>query len=109
MLPFDKKDYAKASHARAMVVSPIVNNDRYVSQSIKAISYVNVAKASFNNDGKASKTDQEESGVNKSLITLSQDSPIDFPLAILGCYKDLCSIANTQTVGATLTRIFFIF
>ncbi|GJV09704.1 reverse transcriptase domain, reverse transcriptase zinc-binding domain protein [Tanacetum coccineum] len=30
-----------------------------------------------------------------SQITLKQDKPCDFPLAVLGCYKDFRSIANT--------------
>ncbi|GKB54842.1 hypothetical protein Tco_0905595 [Tanacetum coccineum] len=37
-------------------------------------------------------------GVNNSFITLSQDNPNDFPLAILGCYKDCRSIANTRNM-----------
>ncbi|PWA89223.1 RNA-directed DNA polymerase, eukaryota, Reverse transcriptase zinc-binding domain protein [Artemisia annua] len=41
------------------------------------------------------------SGISTPTIILSQDIPNDFPLALLGCYKDFRSIANTRTMCST--------
>ncbi|GJV61095.1 hypothetical protein Tco_1467195 [Tanacetum coccineum] len=56
---FDRKVDAKPSHARAKVVTPILNNYRIVSYFNKDTSYVNVAKAYLNSSGKAPRTNQE--------------------------------------------------
>ncbi|GKE05701.1 reverse transcriptase domain, reverse transcriptase zinc-binding domain protein, partial [Tanacetum coccineum] len=67
----------------------------------KVNSYVNVtknspyvAKNSLNGSGNASNYNHKDRGISSPTITLSQYTSNDFPLALLGCYKDLCSIAN---------------
>ncbi|GKB13938.1 putative RNA-directed DNA polymerase, eukaryota, reverse transcriptase zinc-binding domain protein [Tanacetum coccineum] len=63
-----------------------------------ASSYVNVAKnptCSGSNPPKVA-LDVKEGSV--PVITLKHDKPCDFPLAILGCFKDFRSIANTRNL-----------
>ncbi|GJZ99827.1 putative RNA-directed DNA polymerase, eukaryota, reverse transcriptase zinc-binding domain protein [Tanacetum coccineum] len=79
----------------------VVDSNRTASLSSKVNSYVNVtknspyvAKNSLNGSGNASNYDHKDRGISSPTITLSQYTSNDFPLALLGCYKDLCSIAN---------------
>ncbi|GJY17363.1 putative RNA-directed DNA polymerase, eukaryota, reverse transcriptase zinc-binding domain protein [Tanacetum coccineum] len=58
--------------------------------------YPYVAKNSLNGSGNASNYDHKDRGISNPIITLSQDTSNDFPLALLGCYKDFRSIANTR-------------
>ncbi|GJZ19134.1 RNA-directed DNA polymerase, eukaryota, reverse transcriptase zinc-binding domain protein [Tanacetum coccineum] len=62
-----------------------------------ANSYVNVARNSSNNHGNSSSSHHDASGI-KTTIALSQETSHDFPLALLGCYKDFHSIVNTHTM-----------
>ncbi|GJR14797.1 reverse transcriptase domain-containing protein, partial [Tanacetum coccineum] len=98
---FDRKEVTKASHANVKVVPFVANTantDHNVSYSSKANSYANVAKAPIG-ENRTTKIKHDASG---DTITppkeLKQTIPTDFPLAILGCYKDLCSIENTRTL-----------
>ncbi|GJW41145.1 putative RNA-directed DNA polymerase, eukaryota, reverse transcriptase zinc-binding domain protein [Tanacetum coccineum] len=63
-----------------------------------ASSYVNVAKNSTSSGIKPANVNEEEKEGTDLMITLKQDKPCDFPVAILGCYKDFCSIANTRNM-----------
>ncbi|PWA98179.1 hypothetical protein CTI12_AA021490 [Artemisia annua] len=67
-----------------------------VSHNTKDFSYASVAKNSFPKEGTNSCNDHDTSMSNKPAATLSYDTPNDFPLALLGCYKDFRSIANTR-------------
>ncbi|PWA72044.1 hypothetical protein CTI12_AA274020 [Artemisia annua] len=62
------------------------------SSSHKAASYANVAK---NSPGTGSNLVSESSTPS---IPITLDTPIDFPLALIGCFKDFRSIANTRTI-----------
>ncbi|GKD41746.1 hypothetical protein Tco_1261953 [Tanacetum coccineum] len=64
---FDRKVDAKPSHARAKVVTPVLNNYRIVSYFNKATSYVNVAKAYFNSSGWKSLDDGDDANEKLSL------------------------------------------
>ncbi|GJX76936.1 hypothetical protein Tco_0323747 [Tanacetum coccineum] len=75
-----------------------------------ATSYANVAKSytsgggrAFDRDqevkgGMATESDQEVKGCINTRITLTYDISNDFPLALLGCYKDFRSIANNHFI-----------
>ncbi|GJV98258.1 reverse transcriptase domain, reverse transcriptase zinc-binding domain protein [Tanacetum coccineum] len=87
---FDRKMDGKSSHAWSQAVktthaSPMATPDNMTS------SYVNVAKGSSK-----PKSTHDDSEMHKPTIILSQDKPNDFPLALLGCYKDFRAIANTR-------------
>ncbi|GJX56950.1 hypothetical protein Tco_0286847 [Tanacetum coccineum] len=85
---------------------PPVKANKHVPQFIKKVSnssncnnassYANVAKASTSNGGLSTKVNLVDKGENSPVITLKQDPSSDFPLAILGCYHDFRSIANTH-------------
>ncbi|GJW65791.1 RNA-directed DNA polymerase, eukaryota, reverse transcriptase zinc-binding domain protein [Tanacetum coccineum] len=78
-------------------MSGLDDNACNISYPSQAKSYVNAVRNSINNRGNDSRFDQDASGI-KPTITLSQETPHDFPLALLGCYKDFCSIANIRTM-----------
>ncbi|GJW89550.1 RNA-directed DNA polymerase, eukaryota [Tanacetum coccineum] len=48
--------------------------------------------------GMETERDQEVKGCINTRITLTHDISNDFPLALLGCYKDFRSIANTRFI-----------
>ncbi|GKD19426.1 reverse transcriptase domain, reverse transcriptase zinc-binding domain protein, partial [Tanacetum coccineum] len=97
----DRKEVAKASYADVKVVTLVANTantDHNASYSSKAISYANVAKAPIGRN-RTTKVKYDASGDTITpLIELKQTIPTDFPLAILGCYKDFRSIENTRTL-----------
>ncbi|PWA63388.1 hypothetical protein CTI12_AA349520 [Artemisia annua] len=90
---FDRK---VVSQARPKVSPQVVDSKHSAPVTNKATSYVNVAK-NFNT-GCGSNSEHKAGGISSPTITLSQDSPNDFPLALLGCYKDFRSIANTHII-----------
>nr|GEZ23681.1 reverse transcriptase domain, reverse transcriptase zinc-binding domain protein [Tanacetum cinerariifolium] len=63
-----------------------------------ATSYVNVAKAFIDEGKRGSKVIVNDYGKHEYVINLQVCSSNDFPLAILGCYKDFCFIANARTL-----------
>ncbi|PWA76520.1 reverse transcriptase domain, Reverse transcriptase zinc-binding domain protein [Artemisia annua] len=83
---------------KAENVPQVVKSNGTGSYSNKASSYANVAKSSTSGGGKATNSDQEVKGSIGTLITLSQDNSNDYPLALLGCYNDFRSIANTRFI-----------
>ncbi|GKF64249.1 hypothetical protein Tco_0187697, partial [Tanacetum coccineum] len=84
------------SQTRAKVSPQVVDSNRTASFTNKVNSYANVAKNPC--CGNASNYDHKDSGISRPTITLSHDISKDFPMALLGCYKDFCSIANTHTM-----------
>ncbi|GJZ22397.1 reverse transcriptase domain, reverse transcriptase zinc-binding domain protein [Tanacetum coccineum] len=70
---FDRNAVGKTSHAGVKVDTPVVN--------------------------KGSKVVVDDYGEHESVINLQVCSSNDFPLAILGCYKDLRYIANARTLS----------
>ncbi|GJW96376.1 RNA-directed DNA polymerase, eukaryota, reverse transcriptase zinc-binding domain protein [Tanacetum coccineum] len=95
---FHRKVVVKAPHADVKVDPPIVKSDHNVFYASKATSYASAAKAPVGGSNNT-KADYEESGENNSSrIKLKQMTTTDFPLAILGCYKDFRSIANTRSL-----------
>ncbi|PWA92161.1 RNA-directed DNA polymerase, eukaryota, Reverse transcriptase zinc-binding domain protein [Artemisia annua] len=102
MIEFNRKvEVTPPPQDRPKACPPKDATARTVSNSSKATSYVNVAKNSINNCGNDSRSVHDASGISTPTIILSQDIPNDFPLALLGCYKDFRSIANTRTMCST--------
>ncbi|GKB81009.1 reverse transcriptase domain, reverse transcriptase zinc-binding domain protein, partial [Tanacetum coccineum] len=89
--PYFKKVVSRAYVPK--VAPQAINNVSKGSFCNNASSYVNVAKRS--NPPKVA-LDVKEGSV--PVITLKHDKPCDFPLAILGCFKDFCFIANTRNL-----------
>nr|GEV73253.1 RNA-directed DNA polymerase, eukaryota, reverse transcriptase zinc-binding domain protein [Tanacetum cinerariifolium] len=94
---FDRKAVRKNSHTGAKVVNPVDKGDRLRSSN-KDTSYANVAKASINVGKGGSKVVVVDSGDHEPFINLQPCHTNDFSIAILGCYKDFCSIANARTL-----------
>ncbi|GKA04369.1 RNA-directed DNA polymerase, eukaryota, reverse transcriptase zinc-binding domain protein [Tanacetum coccineum] len=98
---FDRDEVVKASHANVKVVPPVsntANTDHNASYYSKANSYANVAKAPIGGN-RTTNVKYDASGVTITPpIKLKQTVSTDFPLAILGCYKDFRSIENTRTL-----------
>ncbi|GKE73231.1 reverse transcriptase domain, reverse transcriptase zinc-binding domain protein [Tanacetum coccineum] len=99
---FDRK---VNSQTRLKVSPRVADSNRTASFTNKVNSYVNEAKSSLhvannslNGRGNASNYDHKDRGISSPTIILSQDISNDFPLALLGCYKDFSSIANTRTM-----------
>ncbi|GKF78746.1 reverse transcriptase domain, reverse transcriptase zinc-binding domain protein, partial [Tanacetum coccineum] len=63
-----------------------------------ASSYVKVVRGSSKCESKTPNSVHEGDGTNTPSIILSQDKHTDFPLALLGCYKDFQAIANTRSM-----------
>nr|GEV12882.1 RNA-directed DNA polymerase, eukaryota, reverse transcriptase zinc-binding domain protein [Tanacetum cinerariifolium] len=61
-------------------------------------SYVNVANEVSGNEYKHPQSTQEDAKTQTHIINLSQDKPNDFPLALLGCFKDFRAIANSRNL-----------
>nr|GEX17115.1 reverse transcriptase domain, reverse transcriptase zinc-binding domain protein [Tanacetum cinerariifolium] len=95
---FSRKVEVKNNSLRAKTNPPIVENDSNFPHLSKDSKYVDIAKASLNSGGKATNIVTEDSGFMNECITLFQEKSNDFPLAILGCFKDFCSIANTRNL-----------
>nr|GEX04341.1 RNA-directed DNA polymerase, eukaryota, reverse transcriptase zinc-binding domain protein [Tanacetum cinerariifolium] len=74
-------------------ISPCIS---FVSSSNKSSSYVNAVKASFDVGKRCHSTDVDDVGKDNHVFELSQAASNDFPLDILGCYKDFRSIANAR-------------
>ncbi|GJU27390.1 putative RNA-directed DNA polymerase, eukaryota, reverse transcriptase zinc-binding domain protein [Tanacetum coccineum] len=92
--PFGRDEAVKTVHADVQKVNSGGNNNCFHSSNIKPTSYVNAVKNTLN-DGKRNAT---VDGDNSNVIEIKQNVSNDFPLAILGCYKDFCSIANTRSL-----------
>nr|GEV25129.1 retrotransposon protein, putative, Ty1-copia subclass [Tanacetum cinerariifolium] len=92
---FDRKAVLKPSHGGAKIVTPVVSNNCNTGNSLKATSYTHVAKASGCDGVKVNTSDLNGSGDNDPHITLKHVNSNDFPLALLGCYKDFRAIANS--------------
>ncbi|PWA78181.1 hypothetical protein CTI12_AA216470 [Artemisia annua] len=68
------------------------------SYNTKCNSYAFVAKTPCVDNMKGSYSVREDSGDHNPVIELSYDGAIDFPFAVLGCYKDFRSIVNSRTL-----------
>ncbi|GJX71226.1 reverse transcriptase domain, reverse transcriptase zinc-binding domain protein [Tanacetum coccineum] len=93
---FGRNVTVKPSHAGVKATNSVINNDRLYSSSNKTTSYVNAAKASLDEGKRSPKTSVDNDGEDIPVLNLSQTVSYEFPLAILGCYKDFRSIANTR-------------
>ncbi|GKA69987.1 putative RNA-directed DNA polymerase, eukaryota, reverse transcriptase zinc-binding domain protein [Tanacetum coccineum] len=91
---FERNVATKSSHAGVKVVNSILNKDHLHSSSNKTSSYVNAAKASLVEGKSCPITVVDEERNDSSVLELNQANLNEFPLAILGCYKDFRSIAN---------------
>ncbi|PWA51880.1 hypothetical protein CTI12_AA461240 [Artemisia annua] len=98
---FGRNEVTKPSNAGVKVVNSVSNNDRFASSNNKSSSYVNVAKASLGEGKISPNTDEDDVGKVTPALELNQADSIDFPLAILGCYKDFRSIANARILCHT--------
>jgi hypothetical protein len=95
---FDRISNGKSSQARAHVVKPASASSKIKLNTNMASSYVNVARGSTNINSKSPNFVQEDAGIDNPSIIVSQDKPNEFPLALLGCYKDFRAIANTRSM-----------
>ncbi|GKB71672.1 putative RNA-directed DNA polymerase, eukaryota, reverse transcriptase zinc-binding domain protein [Tanacetum coccineum] len=87
------------SQAYVPKVAPqATNNVSKGSFCNNASSYVNVAKNSTCSGSNHPKVALDVKEGFVPVITLKHDKPCDFPLAILGCFKDFRSIANTRNL-----------
>ncbi|GKE26882.1 RNA-directed DNA polymerase, eukaryota, reverse transcriptase zinc-binding domain protein, partial [Tanacetum coccineum] len=93
---FERNVATKSSHAGVKVVNSILNKDHLHSSSNKTSSYVNAAKASLVEGKSCPITVVDEEMNDSSVLELNQANSNEFPLAILGCYKDFRSIANAR-------------
>ncbi|GJY97792.1 RNA-directed DNA polymerase, eukaryota, reverse transcriptase zinc-binding domain protein [Tanacetum coccineum] len=94
---FGKKLGNKPTFSRAQVVKPAII-PRTNPKATMASSFVNVARGSSNGEAKSPNTVHEGTGSHIPSIILSQDNSNDFPLALLGCYKDFRAIASTRSM-----------
>ncbi|GJS06437.1 putative RNA-directed DNA polymerase, eukaryota, reverse transcriptase zinc-binding domain protein [Tanacetum coccineum] len=94
---FGRKLGDKPTLARAQVVKP-ATSPRTNPKATMASSFVNVARGSSNGEAKSPNTVHEGTGSHIPSIILSQDNSNDFPLALLGCYKDFWAIASTRSM-----------
>nr|GEV71218.1 putative RNA-directed DNA polymerase, eukaryota, reverse transcriptase zinc-binding domain protein [Tanacetum cinerariifolium] len=88
---FDRKLSGKPLHDRAQVVKPTHDRPKVTPKVDMVSSYANAARGSSQCDSKTASVN-----VGVPSITLSQDKPNDFPLALVGCYKDFRAIPNTR-------------
>ncbi|PWA68331.1 RNA-directed DNA polymerase, eukaryota [Artemisia annua] len=91
---FDRKAVERQSNGPPKDRAPkdVPSHNINASSSHKAASYANVAK---NSPGTGFNLASESSLPS---IPITLDTPIDFPLALIGCFKDFRSIANTRTI-----------
>ncbi|GKB86463.1 RNA-directed DNA polymerase, eukaryota, reverse transcriptase zinc-binding domain protein [Tanacetum coccineum] len=95
MARYNRKAVVKHSQVPPKV-SPLKDvTARNVSSSNKDTSFAKVVKNSLSNCGNDSSGASE---INIPSTTLTHDTPTDFPMALLGCFKDFRSIANTHTM-----------
>ncbi|GKA15007.1 RNA-directed DNA polymerase, eukaryota, reverse transcriptase zinc-binding domain protein [Tanacetum coccineum] len=92
---FGRKLGDKPTVARAQVVK-LATSPRTNPKATMALSFVNVARGSSNGESKSPNTMHEGTGSHIPSMILSQDNSNDFPLALLGCYKDFRVIASTR-------------
>ncbi|GJY77506.1 reverse transcriptase domain, reverse transcriptase zinc-binding domain protein [Tanacetum coccineum] len=102
-------DRFAAVKAGDKVVKPVNVNHRPMNNPSKSVSYAHVAKSQVGaidthsngvkasiNGGKFVDSDLKGSEDSPSSIFLDHVDGNDFPLALLGCYKDFRSIANSR-------------
>jgi hypothetical protein len=92
---FERNAVQNNSRTGVKLDTPIVNSARFQCSN-KDSSYANVAKAATGEEKRGSKDVVDDSGEQESEINLQECDTNDFPLAILGCYKDFRSIANAH-------------
>lgn len=94
----DRNSGGKQSFTKAQDVKRAAPKHMPNSNASKASSYVNVARGNSNGHAKTPKTTHEGIDPHTPSITLTQDYSNDFPLALLGCYKDFRAIASTKSM-----------
>ncbi|GKA29643.1 RNA-directed DNA polymerase, eukaryota [Tanacetum coccineum] len=95
----DAGSYSQKSVRNANPNTTCVNNkDCKDSFSNKVNSYANVAKGSFNSGSFGDKANHADNGGNLPSININDPNTNDFPLALIGCYKDFRAIANTRSM-----------
>ncbi|GJT47588.1 putative RNA-directed DNA polymerase, eukaryota, reverse transcriptase zinc-binding domain protein [Tanacetum coccineum] len=92
---YDRKAVAKRPHVPPKDRPLNDVTARNGSSFMKTTSFAKVVKNSQSNRGDDSSGASE---INKPSLSLTYDSPTDFPLALIGCFKDFRSIANTHTM-----------
>nr|GFC75830.1 RNA-directed DNA polymerase, eukaryota, reverse transcriptase zinc-binding domain protein [Tanacetum cinerariifolium] len=100
MARYDRKAGGNSFHAGVKVVKSTDSNHDVK----KATSYANAAKIAAKTPDGEIKTRADEVKISDSIgsvdtspsINLNHDNGNDFPLAVLGCYKDFRSIANSR-------------
>ncbi|GJX05605.1 hypothetical protein Tco_0191521, partial [Tanacetum coccineum] len=99
---FDRKAVVKPSHvggkAEPLVANMAHASDQKHSCSNKMNSYVYVAKAASVESKGGTNVVNDDGEDSNLVLELQSAGTNDFPLAILGCYKDFRSMANTLTL-----------
>ncbi|GJX99048.1 reverse transcriptase domain, reverse transcriptase zinc-binding domain protein, partial [Tanacetum coccineum] len=101
-IKFDRKAVVKPSHVGGKV-EPLVANKAHASDqkhscSNKMNSYAYVAKAASVESKGGTNVVNDDGEDSNLVLELQSAGTNDFPLAILGCYKDFRSMANTLTL-----------
>ncbi|GKE27777.1 hypothetical protein Tco_1443161 [Tanacetum coccineum] len=91
MARFDRMKVGNSGDMQAKVNIASVNNGYTNSNSCKASSYAKVVKVSNSNDVK-------NASDNHQTTSRTEEISNDFPLAILGCYKDFHAISHTRSL-----------
>ncbi|GKC55339.1 RNA-directed DNA polymerase, eukaryota [Tanacetum coccineum] len=94
---FSRNKGGSTPSTRVNVATPAVNNFRPPPSNV-ATSYANIAKTSIGVGKRCTSVMVEKCGDHDSVINVQECNLTDFPLAILGCYNDFCSIANARTL-----------
>lgn len=94
----DRKLGGKTSFSRVQNAKPVAPKAMPIPNAPLASSYVNAAKGQSKGEAKTFNSAHEGSGSHIPSIILTQDTSNDFPLGLLGCFKDFRAIANTKNM-----------